>query len=380
MDYSVSIASRASRDMILDAWRGISVLLVIQYHAFQVRFANALEAQTTAWAHNLPTQWSSGLLSLRHAADEVSIYAGQLGVEFFFVISGFIITSLLAADYRQQGAACLRGFYLRRAFRILPAVWLFLAFTLAMTALGYIETTPMSFVQAFAFLCNTELGKCSWPVGHLWSLSIEEQFYLVWPALLTALLFRNVARAAVVLLAAFLLAAQVPLLVAHQWLNNGLFFACIAAGALYAASPIFQRIMSSLAQAPIVMAAGLLLFLRPLIPLYLPGQYRLFELLTPFLICFVMFGCTRYRMILERHRVVQVLARVGLVSYGLYLWQQPFLARPEFFLRPSILEWAPLFPVFALGSYFLLEKPLIRLGAKLSAHIEETHQPAPEMG
>ena len=64
--------------------------------------------------------------------------------------------------------------------------------------------------------------------------------------------------------------------------------------------------------------------------------------------------------------MVQALSRLGLVSYGVYLWQQLFLAAPAKYLHPSILDYAPACLVVAVLSYFVLEKPLIRVGARLS--------------
>jgi peptidoglycan/LPS O-acetylase OafA/YrhL len=64
--------------------------------------------------------------------------------------------------------------------------------------------------------------------------------------------------------------------------------------------------------------------------------------------------------------MVQALSRLGLISYGVYLWQQLFLAAPARYLHPSILDYTPAFLLIAVLSYFILEKPLIRVGARLS--------------
>jgi peptidoglycan/LPS O-acetylase OafA/YrhL len=360
------INTRNDRDLLLDAWRGASVLLVILSHAVEARFANDWAALQMAFVQSLPAAQNSFATYLNTALTDTLEYAGQLGVQFFFVISGYIITTLLVEDHRRRRLRALRAFYIRRVFRILPALWLFLLFVLAMTTLGYIDTTPQSFAQSLLFLCNTTLPKCSWSVGHLWSLAVEEQFYLVWPLLLACVAYRHVPRIAFALMAAFLIAAQLSLLFAHGWLNNGLCFACVAAGACYATSPALQAAIARSASQPVLGLTALILFARPAIPLYFHGQFRLFDLLTPALICFVMFGSFRYRMHLEARAAIRMLAKIGLVSYGLYLWQQPFLSRADSFLRPSFLEYAPLFVIFALLSYFLVEKPLMRLGRNLS--------------
>lgn len=130
---------------------------------------------------------------------------GYLGVDVFFVISGFLITSLLLAEHRAKGRIDLRRFWLRRARRLLPAVLLMLAVVLAvmlvlhpsevsrmrgevLAALGYVINWYFIFADVPYF---EQFGRPS-VLLHLWSLAIEEQFYLLWPPLLAAglLIFR----------------------------------------------------------------------------------------------------------------------------------------------------------------------------------------------
>ena len=130
--------------------------------------------------------------------------AGFLGVDVFFTLSGFLITALLLREYRATHRIDLRQFYLRRARRLLPAMWLLL---LLATAAGLlvshdtIEGLRGDVPAAFLYVSNWwqiyhgqsyfELIGRPAPLQHLWSLSIEEQFYIVWPALLIYLLARG---------------------------------------------------------------------------------------------------------------------------------------------------------------------------------------------
>ncbi|MGA7539821.1 MAG: acyltransferase, partial [Steroidobacteraceae bacterium] len=116
-------------------------------------------------------------------------FAG-LGVTVFFVISGFLITTLLLDEERRNGAVSLSNFYARRAVRIVPP---FLAFVAAMTAaysLRWVDFTRLDFATAITWTMNYNPHP-AWVFGHLWSLSVEEQFYLLWPLTIALLGFKR---------------------------------------------------------------------------------------------------------------------------------------------------------------------------------------------
>jgi peptidoglycan/LPS O-acetylase OafA/YrhL len=150
----------------LDGLRAVAVLAVVVYHA------------------------GLGLLA-----------GGFLGVEVFFVVSGYLITALLLAEHRSTGRIDLVRFWLRRGRRLLPALFLLLGVTLAFAVLTVPDETARlrtDALAAFAYVTNWHLiiGDQSYfeSIGrpslflHLWSLAIEEQFYLAWPIILGALL------------------------------------------------------------------------------------------------------------------------------------------------------------------------------------------------
>jgi peptidoglycan/LPS O-acetylase OafA/YrhL len=132
---------------------------------------------------------------------------GFLGVDVFFVLSGFLITVLLLREHAGGGVS-LRRFYLRRARRLLPALAVLLAFCCAWAAFRVRPNRAHAIYRAVLLTAAHAANgawACSAPLdllGHAWSLSVEEQFYLAWPPLLVLLLRRRVGPRAIGLLAA----------------------------------------------------------------------------------------------------------------------------------------------------------------------------------
>src|SRR6478736_6755468 len=161
---------------------------------------------TTAPSHNrLDIQGLRAIAVLAVVADHAGLSGfagGYVGVDVFFVVSGFLITGLLLREKERDGRISLGGFYARRARRILPASTLVLVaiVTYAAAELSYraVERITTDAAWAAVFLANVRFARQGTdyfaeglppsPVQHFWSLAVEEQFYLVWPALLVLLL------------------------------------------------------------------------------------------------------------------------------------------------------------------------------------------------
>jgi peptidoglycan/LPS O-acetylase OafA/YrhL len=137
-----------------------------------------------------------GVVVAYHAG--ASKVPGDLGVSAFFVLSGFLITWLLLKEYRASGDVSLRRFYLRRVLRIFPAYYAFLAFSFALDfALGdrWRPQLAWSAVTYTVNYFNATHGHPGTSIAHAWSLAIEEQFYLLWPAIFLALVRGTATRA-----------------------------------------------------------------------------------------------------------------------------------------------------------------------------------------
>ena len=149
----------------IDAWRFIAVSLVIQGHLFV--------HSSLSLANQFPFLRRLGRF-------------GTIGVLIFFVISGFVICRGLMEERAGTTVVSLKAFYVRRAFRILPPLYLYLAALTLLGFIGWIGISPPQISNSALFLCNLDVD-CSWFAGHTWSLAYEEQFYLLFPALFVVL-------------------------------------------------------------------------------------------------------------------------------------------------------------------------------------------------
>jgi len=130
----------------------------------------------------------SGLASRFNGFPSMEIgLLGQPGVDVFFVISGFLITYLLLKEFDRAGTISLKRFYLRRFFRIFPAFYVFLAVVGLLWRGGVVSFNLRSYVTAATYTYNYSRLASGWALGHCWSLSLEEQFYLLWPPCLALL-------------------------------------------------------------------------------------------------------------------------------------------------------------------------------------------------
>jgi len=108
---------------------------------------------------------------------------GALGVSVFFVISGYLITSLLLHEEDKYNRINLKNFFVRRGLRLLPAFYFYLGVVYLLWLTGYVINIPWHDYVASILYIRNYFGR-GYETGHIWSLSLEEQFYLCWPALL----------------------------------------------------------------------------------------------------------------------------------------------------------------------------------------------------
>lgn len=358
---------RDRRLVVIDEWRGICVIIVIIHHLVIFRFLGTFNVPYRLTEFNIhPSTDAFGKV----AARLFYLWAhglGPLGVQIFFVISGYVITRLLISELAREGTVCIRCFYIRRAFRILPALVCFMLFVATLSALGIISAPPATFASAATFLCNTTLVNCGYHFSHLWSISIEEQFYLIWPWLYLIIPPRHRISIMWGIFVGCMVLASIPSLRINGWLNNGLSFGCIAAGALYALDARIQHFVAAFRRLPVGATGAGLVIAVPLLPVFLPRLSPLFTLLLPALILVVVMPRAELRADRIKSSLAQGLRKVGLMSYSLYLWHcaftwEAFTYHSEVFLFISI----PLVLALAWLSARYLERYFIRKGREFA--------------
>jgi len=139
------------------------------------------------------------MVIIAHIFTDSAMFLGKMGVNIFFVISGFLITTLLLKEKITNDRISLKNFYIRRAFRIMPVVYLFLIVLIFLNIIYHLGITRTSFITSFLFIKNSPFHK-EWYTVHLWTLGIEEQFYLVFPFLITVLPLRIYKRLLILLI------------------------------------------------------------------------------------------------------------------------------------------------------------------------------------
>lgn len=310
---------------------------------------------------------------------------GFLGVDIFFVLSGFLITCVLINEFSRTSTISLKYFYIRRVFRLVPAFWayiivLFLFGRFVLSA-GEISATfgGWNVVFALTYLTNWRIALAG-PIGHFnhtWSLSIEEQFYLLWPPVLIMLLRSQWGKLRVVavlgcliaIIAAFRLwranngAAFGELYFTTESRIDSLLTGCLA-GFLFMSASIRSRLSESkhfvyLAGLAVVVDAFLLYSARELE--IFRWQLLVFEISTAVVILWV---STQPQGLPSRVLSTDSMRFVGRVSYALYLWH-PVAYRIAYDFVPDLSVQIPAALTFAFGaaiaSYYLIELPFLRL-------------------
>lgn len=348
----------------LDGWRAVAITLVLLTHA-------------------LDSIQASLRINITDIEDTIKSF-GLLGVQLFFGLSGFLITSKLLIEEAQNDNISLTAFYIRRTFRILPAALFFLATVALMSAINLISISTDRWLSTIFFMANYTNAEYSWYVGHFWSLAVEEHFYFIWPA--AFILLRTTQRrvSAVVVTAfavAFWRAIDFKLQITNStpaifWGRTDIQVDGILWGAFIAllyANPKWNiRIKNILSN---ILSLTILLISLVLIQINYKYDWKTaFFLITlkSIIIPMILLGTLiQGNGLIGRILEKKPIKIVGRLSYSLYLWQQIFLVWDKY-QAPNLipLQYFPInfIVVFSCAtiSMIFIEKPLIRLGHRIS--------------
>ena len=323
----------STRIPTLDGCRGLAILLVLFDHA------------QAALVGRYVRPWTQ---------------TGQHGVTLFFVLSGFLITSKLIA-----GPIDLKKFYLRRVFRLMPTAWAYLSVLLLLNQLTGIEWLSLSELRS-CLLFYRNFHAAPGMAGHFWSLSIEEQFYLTWPCLLLlagARRSRWLAAGSILAIAAYRFVFWAHYSRPGPNLESQVRMDALLVGCLLALLLVSPRVRLLGAQWSKLWAvsaiAGLLYYMAR------------FHTLAPLCESVAIAGLLSASLlhsgsVAAKPLSFAPLAWLGTVSYSVYLWQSLFVPIG----RTPLMHVASFFvamPIFALGSYYCIERPCTRLGHKLTS-------------
>lgn len=325
---------------------------------------------------------------MHHQLTPFSLEGGFLGVDLFFVLSGFLITGLLLAEFEKTRSISLRNFYLRRVLRLGPALIIYLLASLIVTY----HTQVTSLTQQIKLILVALLYSTNWrmafswdsvwdPTTIIWSLSIEEQFYLVWPLLFFGCMALKLRRRFII--AGLGLTILGVMLHRCVLLNQGAYLTRLYYGtdtradallmgcliALVSVRAVGVRTKRWLNVASIFSVAGLVYLMTASNfsdELLYRGGFTGVALLAGTVI---LAAAKSPPQILSVVLQWSPLRWFGHISYGLYLWHWLVVRNVSLYYLGNWEPWAKL--AVALGiasaSFYLVEKPFNRLKSRFSA-------------
>ncbi|MBS1646960.1 MAG: acyltransferase [Bacteroidetes bacterium] len=345
----------------LNGLRAISIVLVICHH---------LSGQYHIFEQAPKNYWVQIFINF--------IQDGSFGVNVFFIISGFLITSLLLKEESVCQKISLKNFYIRRTLRIFPAYYFLLLVYFVLQCFNVIHLHKYEWLTALTYTKYFNWIK-DWNTSHAWSLSIEEQFYLLWPFVFMggARLRKTVAWLVIIIVPCIRAALSTS---PDWWIYDFWFFARIDAIVMGCLFALYQKEIVARLQnywIPVFYAALLLIITIPLLPGFISGPVfsywyhaiglsygTLVNLSVAVVMMYSIFGKKRLWFVFLNNPVMNY---IGILSYSIYLWQQ-------LFTNCWIDSWFFKFPnnlvsilIMALFSHYVIEKPFLKLKSRFSS-------------
>jgi peptidoglycan/LPS O-acetylase OafA/YrhL len=347
----------------LDGIRAISILLLLSAHGLGT--VN-------------PTTLSKNEYNLLYTE-------GGFSIVNFFVISGYLITKMLLVEREKRGNISLRNFYLRRLFRIFPVFYLYIIVMIVLkvffipalfenyTIVGFASLYLWNYVHVFNIHASASDHVTS-IFGHFWSLAIEEQFYLIWPIMLIKLNVGTLKKVVIILIlitpllraAAFFLIPgdrgkpDIMILLAG---GNSILIGCF--GALIENTNFFkEKLLNVIYNKSLIFFTAIFLFIiSPLLAVYLRAPYivPVGNTLISVCILILLFWLVYVPSKISDFFNTKAMVHLGLLSYSIYVWQQPFLNGETHFWFNRFPQNIPLIFATAYISYYVVEMPVLKL-------------------
>lgn len=350
------LPSQARKIRSLDGLRAISICMVLLGHSGKYLPASI--------SHNIIFKYLSN---------------STLGVSIFFVISGYLITKLLMQEREKTGEVSLRKFYIRRALRIFPIFYLCILVVISINAfLVPIIDSYKEIGFAALYLWNykhffVQGGTAGLYLGHYWSLSMEEQFYLIWPFMFLIVKRENLIKAVIIIIGLMPLLRVVTYFIApgsrgqiHMMMQTGgdaILIGCLAA-LLEGQKNTGKKVVTRATNNFIGIFSGIFIFIiNRTLNIKLGGTWSMSvgqSIENIFILLFVLW-CIYKESSFSKLLNTSVFRQIGLISYSLYVWHMIILENPGNLFPESILIKLSLIFIVGFASYYLIEAPILRL-------------------
>ncbi|MBD1363951.1 acyltransferase [Mucilaginibacter sp. ZT4R22] len=316
------------------------------------------------------------MIVLQYRAFSNLIFIGSLGVNIFFVLSGFLITTLCIKEKIVTGTLSLKKFYIRRALRILPVAYLYIGVIIVLNLTVKLNVNAVSILSSALFAADFSYFKKTayhWDLGHYWSLAVEEQFYLIFPVFIKKSFYLFVG---LVMFILFVLPVILYLQSANIIINSGPFYAlthflvkfqAISLGCFFSVLCFKGYLNFGKLKWVITLACIAAIFFIKYDDVFsIKAVFvNLFlSVLTGFIIVNSIYTTSD---VIFKFFNFKPLATIGILSYSIYIWQQLFVSNDEKF-------WPSLYPfniafliVVPCISYYFYESFFLRLKTKFMA-------------
>jgi peptidoglycan/LPS O-acetylase OafA/YrhL len=307
---------------------------------------------------------------------------GTIGVRLFFILSGYLITHVLIFEYRKTGKVSIRRFFIRRILRIFPCFYFFLIVLFIFSIFRWVDISHDAIGLAFLYIQNytvfqgRQIFPSSWLVAHSWSLSVEEQFYLIYPFIFISIFAWIKSRPWLMIIGFILICTFFRALNYSYPHISRMTFGPFFMNADFLFSGCAMRILLSRYKSSLIKLSAwkyLILIVAFTVAIiasvyeYQSGYYIIISgvliLLSNIIIFMVViiFPDSRLGKVLDMKSFIFI----GKLSYSLYVWQQLFLGSTSYWLKYKFVTFFPLniLLVFLLAflSYTFIEKPFLKL-------------------